>query len=237
MSSRKGKDDMVSEAVTIGVSDKKEFLTRVVSSFMFIPIVVTLFFVPRYVFAILCCGVYAIMAYEIFSPKIKGHILLRIGAALFCFVGISAFVHCLYSCGAVGCGFLICTSSLTDIGAYMFGKILKGPKLCPKISPKKTWAGFFGGIILATVGYLCLQDLLFTTCIRGMCLPMKWDNIFIVQILILSAVVGDLLESSFKRRLAVKDMSDMFPGHGGMLDRCDSLLMVSIIFAIIDALF
>lgn len=223
--------------VSVEMNNKKEFLTRVLSSFMFVPMVAVLFFVPRYVFAIFCVCAYMVMVSEIFSSKIVGKYGLRLIGAAFCLVGMCSFGYCLYRCGAVGCGFLICTASLTDTGAYISGKIFKGPKLCPKISPKKTWAGFFGGVAFANVGYLCLHDLLFSACIRGLSLPAKWENLFIVQILILSSVCGDLLESAFKRRLAVKDMGDLFPGHGGMLDRCDSLLMASIAFVIIDVFF
>ena len=115
-----------------------------------------------------------------------------------------------------------------DTGAYLFGRLIGGKKLAPIISPNKTWSGFFGGIILASIiGYL-------------MALLLKFETTLIM--LIFSAFVaalsqaGDLVESWFKRYFKVKDTGSLIPGHGGLLDRVDGLLVAASIVSIIDIL-
>ncbi|MDR2781166.1 MAG: phosphatidate cytidylyltransferase [Holosporaceae bacterium] len=214
-------------------AEKKEFVYRLFSSFLFILIVFLLFWVPYKVFSFLCWGTYALMLYEIFSPKINGKIPLRMLSAFICFVGIHSFTYCREFLGQPGCVFLICVASFTDIGAYSFGKILRGPKLCPKISPNKTWAGFWGGILFTNVAIFCLNNTFFS--VEGKFLHLM--DFWTIQVIILASVAGDLLESWFKRLIGVKDMGDLFPGHGGILDRLDSLLLASIVLAIVDILF
>jgi phosphatidate cytidylyltransferase len=127
-------------------------------------------------------------------------------------------------------------SSFSDIGAYAFGKILMGPKLCPKISPQKTWAGFWGGILLANVGFFALKNTLLLFAPLGCFGSGDFWDLWTVQAVILASVAGDLSESRFKRALGVKDMGDWFPGHGGFLDRLDSLLAASAALALTDVL-
>lgn len=106
-----------------------------------------------------------------------------------------------------------------DSGAYVFGRLIGGPKLAPKISPKKTWAGLFGGMLTAALwGALCAY----------------YAEIPDVYPLMLASAVfgaisqgGDLFESWVKRSLNVKDSSNLIPGHGGIFDRMDALLAVS----------
>ena len=107
--------------------------------------------------------------------------------------------------------------SASDTGAYFSGSFLGKNKMSPKISPKKTWEGFFGGflfsIFVAIVynSYFVVFPSFFLTfcCASGTALM---------------AVVGDLVESSFKRFSRVKDSGDILPGHGGALDRADSII-------------
>ena len=104
----------------------------------------------------------------------------------------------------------------TDIFAYFAGRSIGGPKLAPKISPNKPWAGLIGGmtgagIVGAIAAYASGLDLLFM--VAGA--PMG-----------LLAQLGDLYESKVKRRLGVKDSGSILPGHGGVLDRLDGLLPV-----------
>ncbi len=111
-----------------------------------------------------------------------------------------------------------------DIGGYMFGCSLKGPKLCPKISPHKTWSGFIGGLALA-----CLFSYLYTT-LQGL----EWQNLYVLTIALgIVAQIGDLLESSIKRYIGVKDTSNIIPGHGGVFDRIDSTILILIVYGIL----
>jgi len=109
----------------------------------------------------------------------------------------------------------------SDTGAYFAGRLIGGPKLAPSISPNKTWAGFFGGIFAGILGgYLTapyLQSLYIT--------PLQ--IITVCAYLSFMGHMGDLLESLLKRHYNVKDTGTLLPGHGGALDRFDSLLMVS----------
>jgi phosphatidate cytidylyltransferase len=106
----------------------------------------------------------------------------------------------------------------TDIGAYLVGRTLGGPRLAPRWSPHKTWAGLAGGMLCAastgwaTAAWLDISP----------ALPLA----FVSAGLAIVAQFGDLAESMAKRRFGVKDSSGLIPGHGGLLDRLDGLLAV-----------
>jgi len=108
-----------------------------------------------------------------------------------------------------------------DTGAYVAGRSIGGPKLAPRISPKKTWAGLAGGIIAALLIGAIWSFLLD--------LPHALPLILISGVLAVVEQAGDLAESAFKRRFGVKDSSQLIPGHGGVLDRVDGLLAVSFV--------
>lgn len=103
-----------------------------------------------------------------------------------------------------------------DTGAYAFGITRGRTPFAPKISPKKTWEGFFGGAVLAIIAGIILSIFML-----GM--PW-WFGIIFATVMIVVATVGDLSESLFKRQIGVKDMSSWLPGHGGFADRLDSIL-------------
>lgn len=107
----------------------------------------------------------------------------------------------------------------TDSGAYFVGRALGKRKLWPEISPNKTVAGFVGGIISACI--VALLFFLFSN-IDATIIQL----IFVTTFLSIFGQIGDLVESAFKRHYGVKDSGNILPGHGGILDRFDSLLFV-----------
>jgi len=110
----------------------------------------------------------------------------------------------------------------TDTGAFFIGRALGGRKLIPEVSPKKTVSGAFGGFLCAV-----LLDI----AVGGLFLPHGWS--LVIQLSIVGAVtsvagqMGDLVESALKRHYSVKDSGTILPGHGGVLDRFDSLLLAA----------
>lgn len=208
---------------------KKELTVRVLSSLMFIPVIALLYFSSFTTVKLICAVAFAIAVYETFSLNINGRIALRLALLIFCAAGICCFIYCRSVYGVSGCIFLVCVASFTDTGAYFVGKALGGPKLCPKISPKKTWAGFFGGILLSNTACYCLNPI-FLSPLDGEknLLPPNVFGFFPLQCLILASIFGDFVESWFKRKIGVKDMGNLFPGHGGVLDRLDSLIGASV---------
>ena len=105
----------------------------------------------------------------------------------------------------------------TDIGAYGAGRAFGGPKLAPRLSPNKTWAGLIGGVALASLLAVVLH--------RGYGLPLRLT--LATPVLAVVAQGGDLYESWLKRRAGVKDSGTLIPGHGGVLDRLDGLVPVA----------
>ena len=116
---------------------------------------------------------------------------------------------------------------LSDTFAYLIGRTFKGPKVCPKISPNKTWSGCIGGLIGGVAGALSVWGILhvnaFSSALSFLDINV-W--IFIGLGIIGSAIsqMGDFYESFLKRKSGIKDSGNLFPGHGGMLDRIDALM-------------
>jgi len=108
----------------------------------------------------------------------------------------------------------------TDIGGFIFGKTLKGPKIT-KISPNKTYTGFLGAILLSIFVYY-----LFLFFFHNELSTNKLINIFFVINLSILSQIGDLFISYFKRKSNIKDTGKIIPGHGGVLDRIDGMIFV-----------
>lgn len=123
--------------------------------------------------------------------------------------------------------YLLLVLWVTDTGAYFVGSTVGGPKLAPRISPKKTWSGAVGGL-------LCAILLAFTLKVFPSFgfLPGKGELFLLTTFISISGQVGDLAESQLKRCLEIKDISQLLPGHGGLLDRLDSLLGVGFLLAL-----
>jgi phosphatidate cytidylyltransferase len=113
----------------------------------------------------------------------------------------------------------------TDVMAYFAGRAFGGPKLCPAISPKKTWSGAIGGTICATVLAVLLPRILGAVAPVEFAASVKFVHPGVLAIigvmLSVLAQLGDLLESWIKRRFGAKDASHLIPGHGGVMDRLD----------------
>lgn len=118
---------------------------------------------------------------------------------------------------------------IADIGAYFFGRTLGRHKLAPSISPGKTWEGAAGGlfaVIVAAVAAVFVAGLENSVTVR-VYRAFGWAGmVFAVILLVGMSIFGDLLESRLKRRREFKDSSNLLPGHGGILDRIDSLIPV-----------
>ena len=111
----------------------------------------------------------------------------------------------------------------TDTGALVFGNLIGGPKLAPVLSPNKTWAGLFGGIACAAVTAAVIVSLLRGDVVRG--------AIFGIAVAFV-AHAGDLFESWVKRRVGRKNSGSLIPGHGGVLDRIDSIILATPVCAL-----
>jgi phosphatidate cytidylyltransferase len=116
--------------------------------------------------------------------------------------------------------FLFAVVWATDTGAYFAGRLIGGAKLWPSVSPGKTWAGAIGGTAAGVAAGLLAAALL-----DG--IAVSWALGFVALFLSIAGQLGDLFESSVKRRFGAKDSSHIIPGHGGMMDRLDSLVFAA----------
>ena len=108
-----------------------------------------------------------------------------------------------------------------DTGAYLAGSTFGKHKLFPSVSPKKSWEGFFGGFVASIIA-------------AGLLLGWKPSSLVFGAVISIAATWGDLFESMIKRQVGVKDSGNIIPGHGGILDRIDSLLLVLPFVALVE---
>ena len=135
-------------------------------------------------------------------------------------IGVGSLIWLFNMVGAPTTIWFVVVVWCVDIGGYVVGCNLKGPKLAPKISPNKTWSGLCGGIlfaVLASIGYSALlgsQEAYLAFALLG-------------ALIAVIEQVGDLVESMIKRSLGLKDSSNLIPGHGGVFDRIDGLIFAA----------
>ena len=113
----------------------------------------------------------------------------------------------------------ILVTVLSDVGGYAFGVLLGRHPMAPSVSPKKSWEGFAGSVVTCVVGGAVVVVLLLD--------GPWWGGALLGACTAIAATVGDLTESTVKRDLGIKDMSTILPGHGGVMDRLDSLVVVA----------
>ena len=173
------------------------------------------------------------MAWLAICPAIAlGLVMLRANRAMFAVYGVLVWLAFevftgLRGHGAVWFFWMIATVAATDIGGYFGGRLIGGPKLWPAVSPGKTWSGTITGWLGALV-------------VVALFLPAidVWGHELVLLALGVSVFsqAGDLLESWMKRRVGVKDSSNLIPGHGGVLDRFDGMIGGAVGIALIQAI-
>ncbi len=215
---------------------------RVLTALVLIPIVVYIV-IKGGIFIDLFLGlIFIIATYEVITivnndKKISSlkkliwiiPILIYIGLSIYC-------IRCVINSNSgISPFFLILTIWVFDTAAYFAGSLIGGAKLCPKISPKKTWSGLFGGIVITflfPVTFCLFSELIknkftldFSEFINSEGIGYLIAYGFVGMFSGLIGQIGDLLESWFKRRFDVKDSGNILPGHGGVLDRMDSIFL------------
>ena len=196
---------------------KNEFFKRLLSSIILIPL--ALFFIIKgslfFIFFISLC--FLITSYEWYKmSKKKSYSILGFIFLIFSFYS----VYKLRINPSNDYWFLLFITTIcvsTDIGGYVFGKILKGPKLT-KFSPNKTYSGMIGGYLLS----LIFITIFVNDISAKVDLPINWF-VFVIFVSSISQI-GDIIISYFKRLSKIKDTGKIIPGHGGLLDRVDGMI-------------
>ena len=194
-----------------------EFLKRVLSSIILIPLVFFVILMGSYYFILFIMLCYLLSFYEwYFLSKEKNY---QLPGLIFLVISMitAIYLRLYYSEDYFYFLFIILICVATDIGGYAFGKLFKGPKLT-KVSPNKTYSGVIGSYLCSlTVSYffiLYFQNFLIIEI-----------NLFLVTVLVSSvSQIGDIILSYFKRLSNLKDTGKLIPGHGGILDRVDGMI-------------
>ena len=185
---------------------------RILSSIILLPLIIYIIIQGSFVllfFTVICffasCYEWHMMTKNIYH-KIFGFFFLTISLYTFYKISINDY--------EVFIVFLICVS--TDVGGYVFGKLLQGPKLT-KISPNKTYAGMIGGYLLSIASLTLVLNIID--------IKISYLQFFII-IFVISTVsqLGDIIISYFKRLSNIKNTGNLIPGHGGLLDRIDGMI-------------
>lgn len=202
-----------------------EFLKRTLTAVVAAPLIIGIF-ASQSLYASYFLGTLTFLlvgewAYNLFQiQKSNTEKLYWLGAGtLYIVVGVYAF-HDLYRYSMPLALTILIMTWASDTGAYVIGRAVGGPKLAPLISPKKTWSGAIGGLVAA--GLVASIGCYF------MAMPLSINLIGLFLIIAAIGQLGDLLESAVKRYFKIKDSSRIIPGHGGFLDRLDSLLLSSL---------
>ena len=206
--------------------DFKNLLIRLFTSlFLIFFFLIFMFYLEEYIpFGIIL--IYSLIFYEIiFFFKNKK----RRSFVLFLYVLISLIsieIYIIYFYEKVIFLYFILLISCFDIFAYIFGTLFGKRKILPKISPNKTIFGVVAGLLLTLIISLLFNNLFYIFTFR--------TTMFFSTLIILFAFLGDVIESSYKRRFEIKNSSNILPGHGGIFDRLDSFVMGSIAMLIFN---
>ena len=163
-----------------------------------------------------------LVAVALFSPERRSWIATGFFYAAAAEIG-SVLVRLDQAWGFVALMLILLVVWVTDIGGYFAGRGIGGPKLWPRVSPKKTWAGAVGGFA---------ASLLVAEAFVAFGLGDTGPTLLLGAVLSIVSQLGDLFESAVKRRFGVKDSSHIIPGHGGLLDRLDGYVAAVVLAAI-----
>ena len=189
--------------------------------------------VPNYFFSFALVGLFcSSMLANIASDK--KHWLLESITPLYIGFGVMSILYAYLYSSIMAVVYMFIITISTDTGAFFIGSSLGGPKLWERISPKKTWSGAIGGVLCAfAFGTTFILSLLWSNNSADFTNLSVWGAISLA--LSFSSQCGDLFESYLKRINKIKDSSNLIPGHGGFLDRFDSILFVAPFVALILA--
>ena len=197
-----------------------EFKKRLLSSTILIPLAIFFIIQGSTIFIFFLSSIFLVTSYEWFIMSKKNNLIKILGITFLLFSFYAAF-KLREDNNFKDFLFIITICVFTDLGGYIFGKLLKGPKLT-KISPKKTFAGVFGSFLFPLLAGLVIYQYEYTDQIPD-------DGLyFLIIILFISLIsqIGDLIISYFKRKAKIKDTGKILPGHGGLLDRIDGMIFV-----------
>ena len=191
---------------------------RVASAAVLIPLAVAAVWFGGLAFQLLIAAFAALMLHEWWQlTRDKGPVWIAAGL-VYVLLPCFALVWFREATGWIATLWLMVAVWASDTGAYLFGRVIGGPKLWPAVSPNKTWAGLcgaaFGAALIGLIGSFVVPG-------ADLRLVLAGAGIGLV------GQAGDLFESHVKRRAGAKDSGTLIPGHGGALDRLDSLLFVA----------
>ena len=153
------------------------------------------------------CGMFALMLIPV---------IVSYGFSAFCFIAAQNKLFYVV--------LLLCFSAVADTGAYFTGVFLGKHKMAPVISPKKTWEGFIGGMVFSALAVLLVSIIYKNVFDFNINIVL---NILVTPLFTAIGVLGDLTASLIKRQCNIKDYGKLIPGHGGIMDRFDSNLMIA----------
>lgn len=198
-------------------------ILRIISSAILIPLIIWALYGPVTRFLVAVSIITFVMAIE-WRGIIKRHRSHKFAWAIAACAYICTFFFSIMWLRGLPNGsnillWLMITVWTADTAAFAAGTLIGGPKFAPKISPSKTWSGFFGAVCIS----------LFIGMVMVFYFPIQNQRLFIATTVLLGALAqfSDLLESWVKRKAGIKDSSSLIPGHGGILDRTDSFILTA----------